>query len=204
MGGEPESKIQLQVLGITNASHPDMYTLLLGETSGEGRKIPIIIGLPEAQSIAVRLQGLRSPRPLTHDIFMTMALSFQIEMIEAIIYKCANGVFFSQVVCKREEKIIYIDSRTSDAVALAIRFNAPIYTYNSVFEEALEKLQELTSTMVNNRSEEKEEAQDIDLTDRDSLSSLDDKTLQELMQKAISEEDYEQASIIRDVLNSRK
>ncbi|MDO4461335.1 MAG: bifunctional nuclease family protein [Bacteroidia bacterium] len=188
MQDNPEEKIPIQVLGVTDSPRPEMYILLIEEKGGMGRRLPILIGIPEAQAIAVRLHGLRSPRPLSHDLFMTLALSYQIEMIEAIIYKVVNGVFFSQVVCKRDSKVVYIDSRTSDAIALAIRFNAPIYTYDSVFQEA--STTSIMAKVVNK----------LDVT----LQDMDSDSLQQLMDKAIEEEDYERAGAIRDILNKRK
>lgn len=202
MQEDPEDKIPLRVLGISNASRPDMYALLLAERGGNGRRLPIIIGLPEAQSIAVRLHGLRSPRPLSHDIFMTLALSFQIEMVEAIIYRLVDGVFFSQVVCRQDSKVIYIDSRTSDAVALAIRFNAPIYTYESVLQASTSMAQHSIASL-SSQHEAKEEDSPSQRDNID-LQNLDNESLQNLMNKAIEEENYEQASIIRDILNNRK
>lgn len=201
MPEEPEDKITLEVLAITDVPQPDTYALILIEKGGEYRKLPILIGLPEAQSVAVRLQGLRSPRPLTHDIFMTLALSFQIEMVEAIVYKCVDGIYYSQIVCKRNDKVIYIDSRTSDAVALAIRFNAPIYTYNSVFTATWEKLND---TAQSTKPLPVENGVNLSLTDVDSLKKMNDDVLNELMQNAISQENYEIASIIRDIIKSRK
>lgn len=206
MIGDSEKKIPVEVIGITNASRPEFYALILAERGGDERRIPIIIGLPEAQAIAVRIQGLHSPRPLSHDIFMTMAISFQIEMVEAIIYKLHNGVFYSQVVCKQGDKIAYIDSRTSDAVALAIRFNAPIYTYDNVLDEALKQIQSIQSTFEGAQmTPPQQEQDDSELTNasREVLETLSAERLNKVMQEAIQEENYEQASIIRDILNQR-
>lgn len=207
---DSEKKIRVEVLGITNASRPEFYALILAERGGKERRIPIIIGLPEAQSIAVRIQGLHSPRPLSHDIFMTMALSFRIEMIEAIIYKLHNGVFYSQIVCRQDDKIAYIDSRTSDAVALAIRFNAPIYTYDNVLDEALNQIQSIQTTfegasMASSHEMTEERDADAELINapREELEKIDSTRLQHIMSLAIKDEKYEQAGIIRDILNQR-
>ncbi|MCQ2202143.1 MAG: bifunctional nuclease family protein [Bacteroidales bacterium] len=214
MNENTEKKIRLEVLGLTNASRPEFYALILAENGGMDRRIPIIIGLPEAQSIAVRIQGLHSPRPLSHDIFMTMALSFKIEMVEALIYKLQNGIFYSQIVCRQDDKIAYIDSRTSDAVALALRFNAPIYTYNSVLDEALIRIQNLQvafdgvdmsqysqESPINERQGANTD-QLIDM-DRTDLEQLPSDKLHQLMERAIVLEKYEEAGLIRDILKQR-
>lgn len=205
-----EKKIRLEVMGLTNSSRPEFYALILAESNGGNRRIPIIIGLPEAQAIAVRIQGLHSPRPLSHDIFMTMALSFKIEMVEAIIYKLQNGIFYSQIVCRQDDKIAYIDSRTSDAVALALRFNAPIYTYDSVLECALTQIQNLQVAFdgidVTPEGGEQPSENDCDKLinlARAELEQMSTEKLHLVMERAITTERYEEAGIIRDILKQR-
>jgi len=124
------SLIKLSIKGISySQTQTGAYALILSEEFG-GRKLPIIIAKAEAQSIAIALEvNIKPPRPLTHDLFKSFADSFSIIIKEVIIHKLVDGVFYSSLVCVRDNKEVLIDSRTSDAVALAIRFNAPIYTY---------------------------------------------------------------------------
>src|SRR5665647_2818450 len=129
-------KIKLNILGLSvSQSQSGAYALVLAEETGE-RRIPIIIGPIEAQSIAIQLEGLKPPRPLTHDLFKHMASAFEIQVSEIIIYKLDEGIFYSELICIRDDKQIVIDSRTSDAVALSLRFDCPIYTTDEILQRA--------------------------------------------------------------------
>ena len=129
-------KIRLQVLGLSyNHSNSGAYALVLSEEAGD-RRIPIIIGGVEAQAIAIQLEGLTPPRPLTHDLFVSFAEAFNIMVEEIYIYKLKDGVFYSELVCTDGKTRIRIDSRTSDAVALALRFKVPIFTSREIMEKA--------------------------------------------------------------------
>ncbi len=194
-----KKKIKLNILGLSySQTQSGAYALVLAEEEGE-RRIPIIIGGVEAQSIAIKLEGLEPPRPLTHDLFLNFARAFQIEVIEVIIYKLEEGIFYSELVCQKEGEELRIDSRTSDAVALSLRFNCPIFTYESIIESAGIVLD------VNKDSESEVESsyeKPVSSTSSPYTElSLDD--LNKLLEEAISKEDYEKASKIRDEIQNR-
>ena len=131
-----KKKVKLNILGLSySQTQSGAYALVLAEEEGD-RRIPIIIGGVEAQSIAIKLEGLEPPRPLTHDLFLNFARAFDVELTEVLIYKLEEGIFYSELVCTRSSEVIRIDSRTSDAVALALRFNCPIYTYEEILAKA--------------------------------------------------------------------
>ncbi|MEE4176814.1 MAG: bifunctional nuclease family protein [Bacteroides sp.] len=191
-------KIQLEVLGISySQSQAGAYALILGET-GEKRRLPIIIGSSEAQAIAIELEKMKPSRPLTHDLFRNFASTFNILINEVIIYKFSQGIFFSKLVCHDGSREVEIDSRTSDAVALAVRFNCPIYTYESILKEAGMVLQD-----------EKEEA-GVEPVPREKITTdeeygqLSVGELETMLMAAIDEEAYERASKIRDEIERRK
>ena len=190
-------KIKLNILGLSvSQSQSGAYALVLAEESGE-RRIPIIIGPIEAQSIAIQLEGLKPPRPLTHDLFKYMASSFDILILEVIIYKLEEGIFYSELVCENFSNKVKIDSRTSDAVALAIRFKCPIYANESVLQMAGISSSDFGKTM-NESEQDSEVEEDI---------RLEEKSVQELekmLNDAINSENYELASQIRDEINKRK
>jgi bifunctional DNase/RNase len=191
-------KIELEIIGISfSQSQSGAYALILGET-GKKRRLPIIIGSYEAQAIAVELEKMNPTRPLTHDLFKNFATTFEINLLEVIIYKFSEGIFFAKLICHDGKRQVEIDSRTSDAVALAIRFKCKIFTYESILKEAGMILQ----------VEKKFSPDDIlkaDLeTGKDDLEDLSLEELKELLDVAISEEAYEKASRIRDEINKRK
>ncbi|MFW5793628.1 MAG: bifunctional nuclease domain-containing protein [Bacteroidota bacterium] len=198
-------KIKLNVLGISySQTQAGAYALVLNEEKGE-RRIPIIIGGFEAQSIAIQLEGLNSPRPLTHDLFFSFANAFSINLQEVIIYKLEEGVFHSKLICNNGKKNLTIDSRTSDAVALALRFNASIYTTEEILQKAgivldiehEDKSKEPKSST--QKAQKKPAAGGTEKTQK-----LSNEELQKMLQKAISKEEYEEASRIRDEINRRK
>ncbi|SET40457.1 hypothetical protein SAMN05444285_11252 [Draconibacterium orientale] len=193
-------KIRLNILGLSvSQTQSGAYALVLAEEDGE-RRIPIIIGPVEAQAIAIQLEGLKPPRPLTHDLIKNMALAFDIALLEVTIYKLEEGIFYSELLCEMNGKEIRIDSRTSDAVALALRFRCPIYTSEEILQKAgivLESDDE--NSPVRSMMDEEEPE-----TSGSSYAQYSTSDLQELLDEAIEDEDYEKASIIRDELNKRE
>jgi len=191
-------RIKLKVMGISySQTQSGAYALLLIEENGE-RRIPIIIGGFEAQAIVIKLENLEPPRPLTHDLFKKLADTFNIVVSEVMIYKLEDGVFFSKLTCNNGEKEYSIDSRTSDAVAIALRFGCPIY----ITEEILEKAQltnspsdsVLTTTAENSGQAEPDSK----------YESNTDEELYKMIDEAVKKENYERAASIRDEIEKRK
>ncbi len=196
-----ETKIKLEILGISySQSQSGAYALILGEV-GEKRRLPIVIGSFEAQAIAIELEKMKPSRPLTHDLFKSFAETFKINISEVIIYKFSEGIFFAKLICNNGGDIIEIDSRTSDAVAIAVRFKCPIYTYESILNSAGIILPEEHSSAAN--PEEVEEAKTSKSTERD-FEQYTFKELETMLMAAIDEEAYEKASKIRDEISRRK
>jgi bifunctional DNase/RNase len=194
-------KIRLNILGLSvSQTQSGAYALVLAEENGE-RRIPIIIGPVEAQAIAIQLEGLKPPRPLTHDLFKNMALAFDIALLEVTIYKLEEGIFYSELLCELDGKEVKIDSRTSDAVALALRFRCPIFTSEDILRKAgiVLDLEEEDSPVKS--TTDKDPAPESEKSTYGQYSSGE---LNEMINEAIQNEDYEKASIIRDELKRRK
>jgi uncharacterized protein len=192
-------RIKLKVLGISySQTQSGAYALVLIEEDGE-RRIPIIIGGFEAQSIVIKLENLDPPRPLTHDLFKSFADSFNISVAEVFIFKLEEGVFFSKLVCTNGEKEYTIDSRTSDAVALALRFNCPIF----ITEEILEKAGITISPAGSDTPGIKEEDSVLE-PEVTKYGSFSDEELYKMIDEAVKTEDYERAAAIRDEIERRK
>lgn len=190
-------KIKLEIVGISNSqTQTGAYALILGEEQGR-RRLPIIIGGFEAQAIAIELENMHPNRPLTHDLFRNFAQAFDITLTEVIINKFQEGVFFAQLVCRTDEGARVIDSRTSDAVALAVRFNCPVYTYEHVMSAAGILIED----------EEQEEATPEKQEQAAGESEFQRFTIDELKQlldEAVSREEFERASQIRDEIQRRE
>ena len=199
-------KIKLNVLGISySQTQTGAYALVLAEEDGK-RRIPIIVGGFEAQAIAIQLEGLKPPRPLTHDLFHSFAVTFKIDILEVTIHKLEEGVFHSKLTCHNGIKTVDIDTRTSDAIALALRFKCPIYTTSEIIDRAgivLDFEQESDEFDDSEPETEKQVKIQDDLADI-KLGDINIKDLEQLLQKSIKEEDYEKASKIRDEINRRK
>lgn len=192
-------KIKLDILGISySQSQSGAYALILGE-SGEKRRLPIIIGSFEAQAIAIELEKMKPSRPLTHDLFKNFAETFDVKINEVIIYKFSEGIFFAKLICNNGGEAIEIDSRTSDAVAIAVRFKCPIYTYESILGAAGIILQEEHEGKPTG-----EEPLDETLKSDAGFDQYNIKELETMLMAAIDEEAYEKASKIRDEINRRK
>ena len=191
-------KIRLEIIGMSySQSQTGAYALILGEKNGK-RRLPIIIGGFEAQAIAIELEKIKTPRPLTHDLFKYFSDAFGIEIREIVINKFQEGVFYAQLVCSDGTRVEEVDSRTSDAIALALRFNCPIYTYEDIMKVASIMVEEETDTpaAVNPESQPK-------VSLKQEFSGLSVAELKETLQAAIDNEEYEKASRIRDEMNRR-
>ncbi len=192
-------RIKLKVMGISySQTQSGAYALILIEENGE-RRIPIIIGGFEAQAIVIKLENLDPPRPLTHDLFKKFADEFNVSVNEVMIYKLEEGVFFSKLVCSNGEKEYSIDSRTSDAVAIALRFDCPIY----ITEEILEK----AGITINPSDSEISPSSEVDSmfeSERTKYESYSDDELYKMIDDAVKTEDYERAAAIRDEIDKRK
>ncbi|HEY4800532.1 MAG TPA: bifunctional nuclease family protein [Bacteroidia bacterium] len=198
-------KVKLDIIGLSySQTQAGAYALVLGEAKGK-RRLPIIIGGFEAQAIAIQLEKMTPSRPLTHDLFKNFADTFKIALKEVIIYNLVEGIFYAKLICDDNEKEIEIDARTSDAIALAVRFECPIYTYEFILSAAgiiLEdqpKEEGLSSAAIEEPVEKKSSSKD----DKD-LTKKSTEELKEMLKKAIDGENYERASRIRDELNKRK
>ena len=199
-------KHKLEIIGLSySQTQSGAYALVLGETNGK-RRLPIIIGSFEAQAIAIELEKMKPSRPLTHDLFKTFADAFNILIKEVIIYNLVEGIFFAKLVCDDNGKDVEIDARTSDAIALAIRFNCPIYTFEFILSAAGIILEESEKTQdIGIEEKESVEEQLVETSDdKKNLSKISLKELNKVLKAAIKREAYEDASKIRDEINSRQ
>lgn len=203
--------VQLKIKGISySQTQNGAYAVILNEEEGE-RKLPIVIGAFEAQSIAIALEKeIKPPRPLTHDLFKNFADTFQITIKKIIIHKLVDGVFYSSIFCESNTAEEVIDARTSDAIALALRFDAPIFTYKTILDKA--------GIFLNFSSDEKKEDKAITVDEilheeesveiESETSSIYAKfSLEELLkelEKAVANENYEKAAKLRDEISKRK
>lgn len=200
-------KLKLDIVGLSySQTQSGAYALVLGESKGK-RRLPIIIGGFEAQAIAIELEKMTPSRPLTHDLFKTFAETFGIKVKEVIIYNLVEGIFYAKLACNGGGKEIEIDTRTSDAIALAVRFQCPIYTYEFILSSAGIILEDTAGgTTVEGEKKDK----DVDITEPEigdigsNLKKKSTEELKEMLKVAIEAEQYERASKIRDELNSRK
>lgn len=194
-----DKKVELQIINITNSqAQVGAFAMLLGEVDGE-RQLPIIIGPAEAQATALYLKGVKTPRPLTHDLFITSLTILGTSLIRVLIYKAKDGIFYSYIYLKKEEEeIIRIDARTSDAIALAVRADCPILIYESILEQECLHI----SPAEEGRSEETDNDGESEEEEHDSPNTAS-RTLEEALQQAIKDENYELAARIRDQINSR-
>lgn len=192
-------KIRLDIVGLSySQTQQGAYALVLGERKGK-RRLPIIIGGFEAQAIAIELEKMKPSRPLTHDLFKNFAETFGIKITEVIIYNLVEGIFYAKLLCDDGKKSIEIDTRTSDAIALAVRFGAPIFTYEFILSSAGIILEEEATTKeIGAKTEGAAKPQ------KENIRTIPVPELEKKLKEAISQEDYEKASQIRDELNRRK
>ncbi len=188
-------KLKLEILGLSSSqSQSGSFALVLGETEGN-RRLPIIIGMFEAQAIAIEIEKIIPNRPMTHDLFKSFAHSFDYKVEEIIISDLKEGVFFAKIICSNDAKTIEVDARPSDAIAIGLRFEAPIYTHEAILAEAGivltdENDDDITELKGDIKGESKAESAKVD-------------ELKQLLNEAIDNEDYERAAQIRDELGKR-
>lgn len=193
-------KIGLDIVGLSySQTQSGAYALVLAEKEGK-RRLPIIIGGFEAQAIAIELEDMTPSRPLTHDLFQSFAEAYKIELQEVIIYNLIEGIFYAKLICTQNGQQTEIDARTSDAVALAVRFKCPIYTFEFILENAGIILDEdadgeTTPSAASSKKEPKKEKKGI--------ASLNMSELNQRLEKAIESENYEEASRLRDEIQRR-
>jgi uncharacterized protein len=199
-------KIKLEIIGISySQSQSGAYALILGEIAGR-RRLPIIIGGFEAQAIAIELEKMKPQRPLTHDLFRNFAEAFEIKIVEVIINKFHEGVFYAKLICFNGKEEQEIDARTSDAVALAVRFECPIYTYEKVLSATGVVIDEESEkeTKIDQPGEIAELLDDDEPITATEFSELPLEELEKLLEVAIAEEAFERASLIRDEIRRRE
>ncbi|MBO7083326.1 MAG: bifunctional nuclease family protein [Bacteroidales bacterium] len=193
------NKITLEIKELLySQSSSGAYVLILGDKNSM-RRLPIVIGANEAQSIALGMEGEQNSRPLTHDLFKKFAEQYSVELMEVVITRFLEGVFYAMLVCKQGEDITMIDSRPSDAIALAVRFHCPISAYENVMNEAGIEMEEVKDMDATPESDDTEEADEP----TDTLENLTVEQLQKLLQMAIDEENYEKAAQLRDIINCK-
>lgn len=194
-------KVRLEIVGLSySQTQSGAYALVLGESTGS-RRLPIIIGGFEAQAIAIELEKMTPTRPLTHDLFKTFCETFTIDVTEILIYNLVEGIFYAKLICTDGTKEVEIDARTSDAIALAVRFNCPIYTYEFILKSA--------GIVLDDESLPSGEAPAVPALEENVNPEAEYKTksteeLKSMLQTALDEEQYELASKIRDEINTRK
>ena len=194
------NKVNLEIIGLTySESSTGAYVLILGDKNSQ-RRLPIVIGSAEAESIAVGIEKHKNGRPHTHDLFIRFAREFGIEVMEVVINRFRDGVYYAMLVCKQGDDLTMIDARPSDAIAIAVRIGCELFAYESVMEEA----GIIMNDMEKENPDTNEESAINKGTSKTSLDLLDLETLEELLQDAIDNEDYQKAAQIRDEINRRK
>jgi uncharacterized protein len=200
--GNDMKKIKLDIVGLSySQTQSGAYALVLGEVSGR-RRLPIIIGSFEAQAIAIEIEKMTPSRPLTHDLFKSFGQAFHVTVQEIIIYNLVDGIFYSKLMCSDGKRVVEIDARTSDAIAVAVRFDCPIYTYEFILSTAGIVIEGNDFVYLENINETPEEKTTAAATGGFTALSTDE--LKTKLQEALAEESYEKAAKIRDELNRRK
>lgn len=196
------NKIEMDIVALSHSvSQSNNYAIVLGEIDGV-RRLPIVIGAFEAQAIAVAIEEMVPNRPLTHDLFKNTLETFSIQLQEVVINTLVDGIFYARLICLKDGELVEVDSRTSDAIALAVRFKSPIYTYDFILDSAGVVLED---------TEEENEEIPVERPNRparkprgNSLSGYSVADLNRMLEEVLAEEDYERAAEIRDEINRRK
>ena len=193
-------KVRLEIIGMTySESSTGAYVLILGEQNGL-RRLPIVIGGPEADAIAIGIEGTKGNRPLTHDLLLNFAKEFNVRILEVVINRFRDGVFYAVIVCQHGDDLVTIDARPSDAIALAVRLGCNISAFESVMQEAGIIMDD--REMANEEDEPESNINKVQSETNLDLLTLNE--LEDLLQEAIDNEDYERAAQIRDEINERK
>lgn len=206
-------KIRLEIIGLSSSqSQTGSFALVLGEVNGN-RRLPIIIGMFEAQAIAIEIEKVIPNRPMTHDLFKSFALSFHFIVEEIVISDLKEGVFFAKIICSDGIKNIEIDARPSDAIAIGLRFDVPIYSYETIMSEAGIVLNDETDDMEEEEEEEEDNLEEATISSNkpeasfsgreDQIKNMSLDQLQAMLDDAIEKEDYEKAARVRDEMNKR-
>jgi hypothetical protein len=195
-------KLELEIVALSHSvTQSHSYAVVLGEVNGV-RKLPIVIGGFEAQAIAVALENMQPTRPLTHDLMKNMMVAFQLQLTEVLIHRIHEGIFYAKLICQSPLETIEIDSRTSDALALAVRFDTPIFTFENILDSAGLQMDETAPKEVGGDDDKKSKPK-ISSTKND-LSALSVADLQKMLEDVLEHEDYIRAAQIRDEINTRK
>jgi bifunctional DNase/RNase len=196
-------KIELEIVALSHSiTQTHSYAVVLGEVNGL-RRLPIVIGGFEAQAIAVALEKMAPSRPLTHDLMKNFMTAFAIDLHEIIICDLQEGIFYSKLVCSGENDTVEIDSRTSDAIALAVRFGCPIYTYENILESAGILMEDTAGTGKKKKAKQEVVVEEDRPTGNEDLKTMTLEELNHLLNEVLDSEDYIRAIAIRDEINSR-
>jgi len=199
-----ENTIELEILGLSsNHSQSGSFTLVMGEMEGT-RRLPIVIGMFEAQAIAIEIEKIIPNRPMTHDLFKSFSSNFNFSIDHILISDMREGVFYAKIVCQSSVKSVEIDARPSDAIAIAVRFDAPIYCAQKVMSEAaIEFAEEEQESKESVSAKKKDHPKSKPTSSESNLKDFSLDKLNDLLDKAIKNEDYERAARIRDEINRR-
>jgi len=188
-------KVRLEIIALSHSvTQSHNYAVILGEQKGN-RRLPIVIGGFEAQAIAVALESMTPNRPLTHDLFKNTLDAFDIELKEVVINNLLDGIFYAQLVCEQNGNVLFIDSRTSDAISMAVRYECPIYTHEFIMESA---------GVVMEEESEKIKSPQPSRSQKPSLESMSVASLENLLKETLEKEEYEKAAKIRDLIQQKK
>ncbi|MCM1036662.1 MAG: bifunctional nuclease family protein [Bacteroides sp.] len=194
-----DERIRLKVLGLSyNQLQSGAFALILAEEGGP-RRIPVVIGAPEAQSIAIRIEGVRPPRPITHDLFVSFAQAFGVRLREMYIYRFDDGIFYSELTFTDGERQVVLDARTSDAVAIVMRTGAPIYTTPEILEQTGFIIEEAEHSDIDDDSAPADE-----LPEGPRPENLAVEELQKMLDRAIEEENYEEAARLNEIIKNKQ
>lgn len=195
-------KLELEIVALSHSvTQAHSYAVVLGEVNGV-RKLPIVIGGFEAQAIAVALENMQPTRPLTHDLIKNMMSAFQIQLQEVLIHRIQEGIFYAKLICQVGTETMEIDSRTSDALALAVRFDAPIFTYEAILDSAGMEVDE--DKPISGGTPEEKKGKTKSVPRKNELAGMNIDELQTMLEEVLEQEDYIRAAQIRDEINSRK